>query len=36
MELSVSGFFKMAAYFKPGFTLKGLRGVENTVAVEES
>ena len=36
MELSVSGFCKMAACFKPGFTLKGLRGVENTVAVEES
>ena len=26
----------MAACFKPGVTLKGLRKVENTVAVEES
>ena len=36
MELSVSGFCKMAACFKPGVTLKGLRGVANTVDVEES
>ena len=36
MEPSVSGFCKMAACFKPGVTLKGLRGVENTDAVEES
>ena len=36
MEPSVSGFCKMAACFKPAVTLKGLRGVENTVAVEES
>ena len=36
MEPSVSGFCKMAACFKPGVTLKGLRRVENTVAIEES
>ena len=36
MEPSVSGFCKMAACFKPGVTLKGLRGVANTVDVEES
>ena len=36
MEPSVSGFCKMAACFKPGVTLKELRGVENTVAAEES
>ena len=36
MELSVLGFCKMAACFKPGVTLKGLRGVANTVDVEES
>ena len=36
MEPSVSGFCKMAACFKPGVTLKRLRGVENTVAAEES
>ena len=36
MEFSVSGFCKMAACFKPGVTLKGLRGVANTVAVQES
>ena len=36
MELSVSGFCKMATCFKPGVTLKGLRGVANTVDVEES
>ena len=36
MELSVSGFCKMAACFKPGVTLKGLTGVANTVDVEES
>ena len=36
MELSVSGLCKMAACFKPGVTLKGLRRVGNTVAVEQS
>ena len=36
MELSVSGFCKMAACFKPGVTLKGLKGSANTVDVEES
>ena len=36
MEPSISGFCKMAACFKPGVTLKGLRGVANTVDVEES
>ena len=34
MELSLSGFCKMAASFRGGVTFKGLRGVENTVAVE--
>ena len=34
MEPSVPGFCKMAACFKPAVTLKGLRGVANTVAVE--
>ena len=34
MELSVSGFCKMAASFKGGVTLKGVWGVANTVAVE--
>ena len=29
-------FCKMASCFRPGVTLKGLRGVANTVAVEES
>ena len=37
MELSFSGFCKIAACVNLGFTLKGLRGVENAaVAVEES
>ena len=36
MEPSVSGFCKMATCFKPAVTLKGLREVANTVAVEES
>ena len=35
MESSVSGC-KMADCFKPGVSLRRLRGVENTVAVEES
>ena len=35
MDPSVSGFCKMAAFFKPGVTLKGLRGVANTIDVEE-
>ena len=35
MEPSVSGFCKMAACFKAGVTLKGLRGSANTVDVEE-
>ena len=37
MELSFSGFCKIAACVNLGVTLKGLRGVENSaVAVEES
>ena len=36
VEFFVSGFCKMAACFKSGVALKGLREVENTVAVEES
>ena len=37
VELSFSGFCKIAACVNLGVTLKGLRGVENaSVAVEES
>ena len=37
MELSFSGFCKIAACVNLGVTLKGLRGVENAAfAVEES
>ena len=37
MELSFSGFCKVAAFLKSGVTLKELRGVENAaVAVEVS
>ena len=36
MEPSISGFCKMAVCFKPGVTLKGLKGSANTVDVEES
>ena len=36
MEPSISGFCKMAACFKQGVTLKGLKGSANTVDVEES
>ena len=32
VKLSVSGFCKMVACFKPGVTLKEVRGVKNTVA----
>ena len=37
VELSFSDFYKMAACFKSGVTLKGLGGVENAaIAVEDS
>ena len=36
MELPVSSFCKVAACLKIGVTMKGLRGAENNVTVEES